>query len=330
MRTLRDRHGAFCWHLAMTTLALVACSAAYAQSYPAKPLRMIVPYAPGGTADLLARAVGQKLTAALGQQVIVDHRPGASGMIGADAVAKAAPDGYTMVMAYTAEIAIMPGMMKKMAYDAQRDLAPVTLAAITPMVLVVHPSLPARSLKEFVALAKARPRELPYASAGNGSPAHLAFEWMQRAANISITHVPYKGAGPALVDLLGGHVVIYFSGMPPAMPHVRSGRLRALAVSTAARSPAAPDVPTVAEAGIPGFDVPTWFGVLVPASTPKDIVTRLNGAIAQALRAPDVREQMAREGAETSPTSPDEFGAFIRTETAKFAKIIRDSGAAGQ
>jgi tripartite-type tricarboxylate transporter receptor subunit TctC len=198
------------------------------------------------------------------------------------------------------------------------------------MVLVVHPSLPARTLKEFVALARSRPRELPYASAGSGSPAHLAFEWMQRAANISMTHVPYKGAAPALVDLLGGHVVIYFSGMPPAMPHVRGGKLRALAVSTARRSPAAQDIPTVAESGIPGFDVPTWFGVLVPVATPREIVTRLNGAIAQALAAPDVREQMAREGAETSPTSPEAFGAFIRDETVKFAKIIRDSGATAQ
>ena len=312
--------------IACLAMALAAAPA-LAQTYPAKPIRLIVPYAPGGTADMLSRAVGQKLTAALGQQVIVDHRPGASGMIGADAAAKAAPDGYTMLMAYTAEIVIMPGLMKKMAYDAQRDLAPVTLGAVTPMVLLVHPSLPARSVKEFVALAKSRPGELPYASAGNGSPAHLAFEWLQRAANISITHVPYKGAGPALIDLLGGHVVIYFSGMPPAMPHVRNGRLRALAVSTAKRSPAAPDIPAVAEAGIPGFDVPTWFGVLVPAATPRDIIVKLNGAIAQALKSPDVREQMAREGAETMPTTPEEFGAFIRTETAKFAKIIKDSGA---
>ena len=307
-------------------LSLCALGAS-AQVYPVKPVRMIVPYAPGGTADMLARAVGQKLTASLGQQVIVDHRPGASGMIGADAAAKAAPDGYTLLMAYTAEIAIMPGLMKKMAYDAQRDLAPVTLAAITPMVLVVHPSLPSRTVKDFVALARSRPRELPYASAGSGSPAHLAFEWMQRAANISMTHVPYKGAAPALIDLLGGHVVIYFSGMPPAMPHVRSGKLRALAVSTGKRSPAATDIPTVAEAGIPGFDVPTWFGVLVPAATPREIVTRLNGAIAQALTAPDVREQMAREGAETSPTSAEAFGEFIRAETVKFAKIIKESGA---
>ena len=305
------------------------CPAAFAQQpYPVKPIRVIVPYSPGGTTDILTRAVGLKLTVAWGQQVIVDHRPGASGMIGAEAVAKAAPDGYTLLMAYVAEIAIMPGMMKKMAYDPLRDLAPVTLGAITPMVLVTHPSLPVKTVKDFIALSRARPGELPYASAGHGSPAHLAFEWMKRAARISITHVPYKGAAPALIDLLGGHVVIYFSGMPPAMPHVRSAKLRALAVSTATRSPAAPDVPTVAEAGIAGFDVPTWFGVLVPAATPRDVVAKLNAGITQALRAPDVRDQMAREGAETSPTTPDEFAAFIRIETEKFAKIIKDSGAA--
>ena len=309
-------------------LGYALCPAAFAQQpYPVKPIRVIVPYSPGGTTDILTRAVGLKLTAAWGQQVVVDHRPGASGMIGAEAVAKAPPDGYTLLMAYVAEIAIMPGMMKKMAYDPLRDLAPVTLGAITPMVLVTHPSLPVKTVKDFIALSRARPGELPYASAGNGSPAHLAFEWMKRASRISITHVPYKGAAPALIDLLGGHVVIYFSGMPPAMPHVRSAKLRALAVSTAARSPAAPDVPTVAEAGIPGFDVPTWFGVLVPAATPRDVVAKLNAGITQALRAPDVRDQMAREGAETSPTTPDEFGAFIRVETEKFAKIIKDSGA---
>lgn len=297
-----------------------------AQSYPAKAIRIIVPYSPGGTTDILSRAIGQKLTDAWGQQILVDNRPGASGMIGAEAAARAAPDGYTVLMAYTAEIVIMPGMMKKMAYDPVRDLAPVTLGAITPMILVAHPSLPVKSVKEFVALARGRPGELPYASAGNGSPAHLAFELMQRSAKISINHVPYKGAAPALVDLLGGHVVIYFSGMPPAMPHVRASKLRALAVSTAKRSPAAPDVPTVAEAGIPGFDVPTWFGVLVPAATPKDIVARLHAGFTQALNAPDVKERMAREGAEVAPMTPEQFGGFIRAELAKFAQIIKESG----
>jgi tripartite-type tricarboxylate transporter receptor subunit TctC len=321
MRTIR-------WWAAVACCAL--SGAALAQTYPTKPIRIIVPYPPGGTTDILTRAVAQKLTAAWGPQVITDYRPGASGMIGAEAAARAPGDGYTLIMAYVAEIAIMPNMMKKLAYDPLRDLAPVTLGAVTPMILVTHPSLPVKSVRDFVALAKSRPGELPYASAGNGSPAHLAFEWMQRAAKISSTHVPYKGAAPALIDLLGGHVAIYFSGMPPAMPHVRSGRLRALAVSTEKRSPAAPEVPSVAEAGIPGFDVPTWFGVLAPAGTSRDIIAKLNVGITEALRAPDVRAQMAREGAETSPTTPEEFGAFIRAETAKFAKIIREAGVAAQ
>ncbi len=312
--------------LLLSALLMITAGVTLAQNYPAKPIRIIVPYSPGGTTDILTRAVGQKLTEAWGQQIIVDHRPGASGMIGAEAAAKAAPDGYTALMAYTAEIVIMPGIMKKMAYDPLRDFAPVTLGAITPMILVAHPSLPVKNVKEFVALAKVRPGELPYASAGNGSPAHLAFELMQRSVKIEINHVPYKGAAPALIDLLGGHVVIYFSGMPPAMPHVRAGKLRALAVSTAKRSPAAPDVLTVAEAGIPGFDVPTWFGILVPAGTPKDVVAKLHAGITQALNAPDVRERMAREGAETAPTTPEQFAVFIRNESAKFAKIVKDAG----
>jgi tripartite-type tricarboxylate transporter receptor subunit TctC len=319
---------AFPWWAAVVCCALTP--QLFAQAYPVKPIRIIVPYPAGGTTDLLTRAVGQKLTAAWGQPVITEYRTGASGMIGAEAAARATADGYTLIMAYVAEMAIMPNMMKKLSYDPQRDLAPITLGAVTPMILVTHPSLPVKSVREFVALARARPGELPYASAGNGSPAHLAFEWMQRAAKISNTHVPYKGAAPALIDLLGGHVAIYFSGMPPAMPHVRSGRLRALAVSTAKRSPAAPEVPAVAEAGIPGFDVPTWFGMLAPAAVPRDIIARLNGGITQALKAPDVREQMAREGAETSPTTPEEFGAFIRAETEKFAKIVREAGLAPQ
>ena len=312
-------------------VAAVACAllsgVGATQSYPVKPVRIVTPYAPGGTADILSRTVAQKLSDAWGQQVLVDHRPGASGMIGADIAAKAAPDGYTILMAYVAEIAITRSLFKSMPYDPVKDLAPVTLAAVTPMILVVHPSLPARSVGDVVRLAKAKPRDLPYASAGNGSPAHLAFELLQRSARIEITHVPYKGAAPALTDLLGGHVVMFFSGMPPAMPHVKSGRLRAIAVSTAKRSPAAPDVPTVSESGVPDFDISTWFGVLAPAATPRDVIVKLNAEISRALSMPDVRERLAREGAETAPGAPEQFGRFIQAEIAKFAKIVRDSGA---
>ena len=309
---------------------LIGCafvSWAHAQNYPTKQIRIVTPYAPGGTADILSRVVGQKLSEAWGQQVVIDNRPGASGMIGADIAAKAAPDGYTLLMAYTAEIAITQSLFKTMTYDPVRDLAPVTLAAITPMIFVVHPSLPARNVGELVALAKARPGQLPYASAGNGSPAHLAFELLQRNAGIAITHVPYKGAAPALTDLLGGHVVMFFSGMPPAMPHVKAGKLRAIAVSTAKRSPATPEVPTVAESGVRDFDISTWFGVLVPAATPPDIIGRLNAEISRALTLADVKARLAREGAETAPDSPAHFGRFIQSEIAKFAGIIKASGA---
>lgn len=302
-------------------------SAADAQTYPAKPIRLVTPYAPGGTADILSRVVGRKLSEAWSQQVVIDNRPGASGMLGADIAAKAPPDGYTILMAYVAEIAITQSLFRSMTYDPVKDLAPVTLAAVTPMIFVVHPSLPARNVSELVALAKSRPGQLPYASAGNGSPAHLAFELLQRSARIEITHIPYKGAAPALTDLLGGHVVMFFSGMPPAMPHVKAGKLRAIAVSTAKRSPAAPEVPTVAESGVRDFDISTWFGVFAPAATSKDIIGKLNAEISRALTLPDVRERLAREGAETAPNSPEQFGKFIQSEIAKFARIIRESGA---
>lgn len=302
-------------------------SAADAQTYPAKPIRLVTPYAPGGTADILSRVVGRKLSEAWSQQVVIDNRPGASGMLGADIAAKAPPDGYTILMAYVAEIAITQSLFRSMTYDPVKDLAPVTLAAVTPMIFVVHPSLPARNVSELVALAKSRPGQLPYASAGNGSPAHLAFELLQRSARIEITHIPYKGAAPALTDLLGGHVVMFFSGMPPAIPHVKAGKLRAIAVSTAKRSPAAPEVPTVAESGVRDFDISTWFGVFAPAATSKDIIGKLNAEISRALTLPDVRERLAREGAETAPNSPEQFGKFIQSEIAKFARIIRESGA---
>ncbi len=307
--------------------AAAQSAAVPAQAYPAKSIRIVTPYAPGGTADILARVVAQKLAEAWAQQVVVDNRPGASGMIGADIAAKAPPDGYTLLMAYTAEIAITQSLFKSMTYDPVKDLAPVTLAAITPMVFVVHPSLPVRDVRELVALAKTRPGQLSYASAGNGSPAHLAFELLQRSAQIDINHVPYKGAAPALTDLLGGHVVMFFSGMPPAMPHVKAGKLRAIAVSTAKRSPALPAVPAVAESGLRDFDISTWFGVLAPAATPRDVIGKLNAEISRALMLPDVKERLAREGAETAPGSPEQFGKFIQAEITKFAKIIRESGA---
>ncbi|MBM3357364.1 MAG: tripartite tricarboxylate transporter substrate binding protein [Betaproteobacteria bacterium] len=312
-------------HRCLMLLAAALAAPVAAQSYPSKPVRIVVPYAPGGTTDILTRAVGPKLTEAWGQPIIVDNRPGASGMIGAEIAAKAPPDGYTLLMSYTAEIAITVSLFKKISYDPLRDLAPISLGAVTPLILVVHPSLPVKSVKELIALARAKPKALPYASAGNGSPAHLAFELMQRSGKIELTHVPYKGAAPAVVDLVGGHVVMFFSGMPPAMPHVRSGRMRALAVSTAKRSPAAPEVPTMAESGMPGFDIPTWFGLFAPAATPREVITKVHGDFVKALGASDVKARLIPEGAEPSPMTPEQFGQFVRSETAKYAQIIRDS-----
>ena len=313
--------------LVVLLFASLLASAAFAQPYPNKPIKIIVPFAPGGATDLIARAVGQKLTESMGQPVIVENRTGASGMLGADLVAKAAPDGYTLLMASTAEIAINPSLYEKMAYDPVKDLAPVTLAGITPLILVVNPNTPAKSVQELVAQAKSKPGSVSFASAGNGSVQHLSGELLKTITKADMTHVPYKGAAPALVDVLGGQVTMFFSGMPPAMPHVKSGKLKPIAVTTPKRSPAAPDVPTMAEAGIQGFDISNWFGVFAPAGTPEDVLNKLNAEIVKALALPDVKERLASQGAETVGNTRAQFAAFVAAETAKYAKLIKESGA---
>ena len=312
-----------------TAIALGALLAgsAFAQGYPAKPIRIVVPFAPGGATDLIARVVGQKLADSMGQQVTVENRLGASGMIGADHVAKSVPDGYTLLMASTAEIAINPSLYPKMSYDPAKDLAPVTLAGITPLILVVNPGSPAGSVAELVAHAKAKSGSMSYASAGNGSVQHLSGELLKMLTSIDMVHVPYKGAAPALSDLLGNQVGLFFSGMPPAMPHVKSGKLRALAVTTPKRSPAAPDVPTMAEAGVAGFDISNWFGVFAPAGTPDDVLNKLNAEFVKALALPDVKERLSSQGAETVGNTRSEFAAFIKAEMVKYEKLIRVSGA---
>jgi len=307
-------------------IACSVCTPAIAQSYPAKPIRIVVTLAPGGTADILARIVAQKLNEVWGQQVVVDNRPGASGMIGAEIVAKAPPDGYTLLMGYNAEITINQSLMKKMAYDPMRNFTPVTIAGTTPMILVVHPSLPAKSLKELIALARARPGELAYGSAGSGSTPHLGAELLKHMAHVDITHVPYKSAALVMPELIGGQVAMLFSGMPLAMPHVRAGRLRALAVSTAARSPATPEIPTVAESGFPGFDITNWFGIFVPAGTPKEIVDALYQEIARGVSAPDVKDRLAKEGGGINPLTPAAYAQFIQLEIAKYARIVKEAG----
>jgi tripartite-type tricarboxylate transporter receptor subunit TctC len=301
---------------------------ALAQSYPVKPIRVVVPYAPGGATDLTARLVGQKMQAAMKQNVLVDNRPGAGGVIGADIVAKAAPDGYTVLIAVPAEMAILPHL-QKMPYNVPRDFAPVSLAAVTPLIFVVHPSLPVKSVKELVAFVRARPGQLSYASAGTGGVQHLSGELLKITMRLDMAHVPYKGAGPVMPDLIGGHIPMFFSGMPPAMPHVKAGKLRAIAVTTTRRSPAAPEVPTMAEAGVPGFDISNWFAYFVPVGTPPEAITRLNTEVNRGLRFQDVKDKLANVGAETVGTTPEELAKFVREETEKFARLIKRSGAKG-
>jgi tripartite-type tricarboxylate transporter receptor subunit TctC len=304
-----------------------AAAQAGAQSFPVRPVRVIVPYAPGGATDLTARVVGAKVGEAFGQQMVVENRPGGAGMIGADLVAKAAPDGYTLLLATPAELAINPHLFAKMPYQPERDFAPVSLAVSTPLILVVHPAVPARSVKDLVALARGKPGRMTSASAGTGGVQHMALELLKLSEKVDIVHVPYKGAGPAIPDLIGGHVDMFFAGMPPAVPHVKSGKLRALAVTTPKRSPATPDVPTMDEAGVKGFDISNWFAYFVPAGTPAEALNRLNAEINRALRLQDVKDRLAPQGAETVGTTPDELARYVRSESEKYAKLIRASGA---
>jgi tripartite-type tricarboxylate transporter receptor subunit TctC len=305
---------------------LALAGPAKAQEYPSKPIRLVVPFAAGGATDVLARLVGERLTASLGQQVVVDNRPGAGGNIGSDIVARAEPDGYTILMGAVGTHAINPSLYPKMPYDPVKDFAPVTLVASVPNVLVVNPEVPAKSVQELIDLAKAKPGELNFASSGNGTSIHLSGELFKAMTGTDIVHVPYKGSGPAVTDLLGGQVQMMFDNMPSSLPHVKAGKLRALGVTSAKRSPALPEVPTIAEAGVPGYDATSWFGILAPAGTPEPVVTRLQGAIVQALGEPEMRQRMADLGAEPVGDTPAEFGQFIAAEIAKWAKVVNDAG----
>jgi tripartite-type tricarboxylate transporter receptor subunit TctC len=297
------------------------------QSYPNRPVRFIVPFAPGGSTDTLARTVGQKLGEALGEQVVVDNRSGGNGNIGTDLVAHAAPDGYTILLGYIANLAIGPSLYAKLPFDPVKDLAPVTQLAVAPNILVVHPSVPAKNFKEFIAYAKANPQKVNFASAAVASPGHLAGELLNHAAGIHMQHVPYKGSGQAVVDLVGGQVQVMVSGMSSVMPHIKAGRLRALAVTGAQRSPAVPDIPTIAESGFPKFEATAWYGVLVPARTPKAVVTRLHDEIVRALKMPDVKERLESVGFEIVGSTPEAFGAYIKSEIVKWAPVVKASGA---
>lgn len=298
-----------------------------AQDYPNKPLRIIVSLAPGGTADILARLLADKLSAMWGQPVVVENKPGASGMIAAEAVAKSPPDGYTLLMGYNAEIVINRSLFKSMPYDSLKDFIPVTIVGTTPMLLVTNPSVPAKTLPELIELARSGKIPLSYGSAGNGSTPHLGAELLKVSAKVDITHVPYKSAALAIPQVIGNHVSMIFSGMPLAMPHVRAGKLRAIAVSTTKRSSAVPDVPTVAESGFSGFDITNWFAIFVPAGTPQAIVDKLYTGIAKSVTAEDVVERLRREGGDINPMQPKEFARFLEAEVEKYKKIIEQSGA---
>jgi tripartite-type tricarboxylate transporter receptor subunit TctC len=302
-----------------------AAATASAQGYPAKPVRFVVPYAPGGSTDTLARTIGVKLTDLLGQQVVVDNRPGASGNIGMEIVAHALPDGYTIVLGYIANLAIDPSLYSKMPYDPVRDFAPITQLASSPNVLVAHPSVPVTSFKDL--LVKAKQGQFNFASAGVGSVGHLTGELLNQMAGVRMVHVPYKGSGQAVTDLLGGHVQLMFSGFSSTLPHIKAGRLRALAVTGAQRSPAAPDVPTIAESGFPGFEATAWYGVLAPAKTPKPVVSRLHDDIVKVLQEPDVKNRLSGLGFEIVGSTPEQFSAYIKSEIKKWAKAVKASGA---
>jgi len=314
--------------LLLLCAALVAAlPAAQAQQYPSRPVRFVVPFAPGGSVDTLARTIGPRLADALGQQVVVDNRPGGNGDIGMIIVAKAPPDGYTLLLGYIANLAIAPSLYAKLPFDPQKDYAPITQIATSPNVLTAHPSVPARNLQELIALAKAKPGTVNFASTGVASVGHLTGELLNNLAGVKMTHVPYKGGGQAIIDLVGGHVQVMFSGFSAAMPHIKSGKIRALAVTGATRSPALADVATIAEQGFPGVEATAWYGMLAPAGTPKAVITRLHGEVVKILKLPDVTQRLGGLGFEIAGSTPEQFGAYIRSETKKWEKVVKASGA---
>ncbi len=309
--------------LLIMPLAVLATTSAYAQSYPDKAMRMIVPFSAGAGTDLLSRVIARKLQEAWGQNMIVENRPGGGTIIGVEIAAKAPPDGYTLVMVTPSFIINATGI-KKLPYDSIRDFAPVTLFATSPLLLVAHPSLPVKSVKELIALAKARPAQITYASAGNGSPTHLGMEVFRSLGAVMI-HVPYKGAAPGVIDLLGGHVQVMMTTLAFVKPHVETGKLNALGVSTAKRLASLPKVPAIAET-VPGYEVINWWGVLAPANTPGAIITKLNGGMVNMLRDADVQETLAREGIDRAGSTAAEFSAYIRSEIAKWTKVAKEPG----
>lgn len=311
----------------LTALLLVLCAAfpAVAQQYPAKPIRMIIGFPPGGGTDIIGRIVGQRLSEVLGQQILPDNRGGASGQIAAELTAKAPPDGYTVMMAHIAAMSILPSLYPRLSYDPVRDFAPISLVAISPQLVVAHPSLPVKNIKELIALAKARPGEIYYASVGNGTVQHLAGELFNLQAGVRMVHVPFKGGGPSALNLVAGHVQLSFDVIPVVIGYVQAGRLRPIAVTSEKRTPLMPDVPTVNESGLKGFDLSTWWGLVAPAALSKDAIARLHVETVKVLGLPDVKQRIAAAGADVVGNSPEEFAAFIRNERAKYARIVKDA-----
>jgi tripartite-type tricarboxylate transporter receptor subunit TctC len=307
-------------------LFTLLAAAAVAQQYPAHPVRIVIPLSPGGTTDVPGRIVAQKLSETLGQQFFVENRAGAGGIIGSDFVAKSKADGYTLLLT-ASPFVISPHVYKNMPYNALTDFAPVIRIATGPYVLVVHPSLGVQSVKELIALAKKQPGKIDFASSGNGGAQHLVTELFMYMAGIKLNHVPYKGSGPAQQDLMSGIIKVSFVGTPIAIPHMKAGRLNALGVSTAKRSPEMPEVPTIAEAGVPGYEATVWIGMLAPAGTPNEIIAKLNGEIGKLMRADEVRKLLAPTGMEPDPDTPKQFGAYLKADYDKWGKVVRESGA---
>ena len=306
-------------------VAALAAPQALAQHFPTKPVRIIVAFPPGGGTDIVARVVGAKLAEGWGQQVIVDNRAGASGVIGTEAAARAAPDGYTWLMGTMGNLTVNQHLYPKMAVDPQRDLTALTQVVAVHFVMVAHPSLPANSVKELVALAKARPGQISYSSSGPGGAPHLGGELLKSIARIDLLHVPYKGSGPSFTDLLGGQVSLTFDSLVQSLPYIKSGRLKALAVLGSRRSVLLPQTPTVAESGVPGYALTNWFGLVVPAATPRELIARLHGDVARVLGHSEIRDKLQSMGADAIGSRPDEFGAFMRAETAKWAKVVKEA-----
>ena len=307
-----------------TMLLAFAAASAFSQNYPVKPIRFFVGYAPGGGTDIMARAVAAKLTESLGQQVIVDNRPGANANLAAEIAAKTPADGYTVLMISVSH-AISKPYYKKMGYDLERDFTPLAEISIVPQFVIVHPSLPAKTLKDLIALAKKQPGQITFASSGDGSPEHIAAELLKSMAKIDMIHVPYKGGSPAALALISGEVAVGFNTAPVAIPYIKSGRVKALAVTGEKRNAATPDVPTVAESGVPGYSMNTWYGAVMPTGTPAAIVARLNTEINRILKMPDIRERFAALGADPVGGSPEQFGSTIKSEVAKFTRVVRDA-----